>query len=127
MLIAAITILILGGGNNSLWLFPQDFSKQIKKVIIEETRKNEILNAYEDIKQSSDSHNDEIRKIVKEISLLNQNPDATNTDYEKSIQELLQKRKQIQKEVVETRLKIASQLKYDEWIQIFAKQKTAGN
>jgi hypothetical protein len=127
MLIAAITIFLLGGGSNSLWLFPENFSKQIKKVVIEETRKNEILNAYEDIKKSSDSHNDEIRKIVKEISLLNQNPDATNTDYEKSIQEILQKRKQFQKEIVETRLKMASQLEPDEWTQIFKELETAKN
>jgi len=120
MLIAALTIFLLGGGSDSLWLFPQDFAKRIKNVITEEKRQAELLTAYNDMKENADSYNDEIRKMVEEISILNQNPAATEKDLEQSIQSLLQKRKQMQTEIIDTRLKMASQFHQDEWDTIFS-------
>lgn len=122
MLIAALTIFLLGGGSDSLWLFPEDFSKQVKNVVTEEKRQTEILTAYDEIQKNADSYNDEIRKMVEEISKLNQTPDATETDYEQPIQNILQKRKLIQTEIIDARLKMASQFSEDEWETIFSKE-----
>jgi predicted nucleic acid-binding Zn-ribbon protein len=124
MLIAALTIFLLGGGSDSLWLFPQDFAKQVKNVVTEEKRQTEILTAYDEIQKNADSYNDEIRKMVEEISKLNQTPAATETDYEQPIQSLLQKRKQIQTEIIDTRLKMASQFSQDEWEKVFSEDST---
>jgi len=120
MLIAALTILLLGGGSDSLWLFPEDFAKQIKNVVTEEMRQAELLTVFNDIKKNADSYNGEIGKMVEEISILNRRPDATETDLEQSIQSLLQKRRQMQSEIIDARLKMASQFHQNEWEKIFS-------
>ena len=51
MLIAALTILLLGGGSDNLWLFPEKFNDRVKKVISEEQRQSEIMAIYDTIKE----------------------------------------------------------------------------
>jgi glutamine synthetase type III len=122
MLIAALTIFLLGGGSDSLWLFPEDFAKHVKNVVTEETRQTEILTAYNEIMENTNSYNDEIGKMAEEISKLNRTPDATEKDLEQSIQSLLQKSKQIQSEIIDARIKMVSQFHEDEWETIFSKE-----
>ena len=128
MLTAALIVLLMGGGRDSLWLFPEKFSDQVKEVVSEEERQAEIIAIYDEIKENTESYDDEIRKMAEEMSLLNRKPEATETDFEQPIHSLLQKRKQIQSKYIDARLKMASQLNQDEWDKIFSVQfKDEGN
>ncbi len=122
MLIAALTILLLGGGSDNLWLFPGKFKDQVEEVVSQETRQSTIFAIYDGIKKNTESYNIEISKMAEEISLLNRKPDASETDLEQSIQELLQKRKAMQQQIIDARLQLVTHFHREEWEKVFAQE-----
>ena len=84
-MLIALTIVLLGGGGNDIWLFPEDFTDQVEEVVLEEKRQSEILDLFDKINESVNSQNDGIKDLAEKMSLFNRNPDTT----EKEIEEIL--------------------------------------
>jgi hypothetical protein len=122
MLIAALTIFLLGGGSDNLWLFPEKFNDQVKEAVSEKQKQSEIIAIYDEIKKSTDSYNEEIRIMAEEVSLLNRKPNISETDLDQPIQELLQKRKKMQQEIIDARLQMVTHFQRDEWEKVFAQE-----
>lgn len=119
-MLIALTIMLLGGGGTDIWLFPEDFTDRIEAVIVEENRQTEILDLFEKTTESFTTHNDRVKKMAENVSMLNRNPDATDHDFEQKVQNLLQKRKKLQTEVLNARLKMVDLIDPNEWEQIFS-------
>jgi hypothetical protein len=118
-MLIALAIMLLGGGGSDVWLLPSNFDKQIKNVVVDENRQADIIEDVEKINDSIASYVDEVKQTAKNISSLNKDHAAGEQEFEAVINELLEKRKTVQIQVVEARLHMAAQLQSDEWEQLF--------
>jgi len=119
IMLIALTIMLLGGGGNDLWLFPEDFTDRVETVITEERRQTTIIDLFEKMADSHAIYSDRVKKIAENVSLLNHNYDATEQEFEPVIDSLLQARKTLQTTVLDARFNLTDQFMQDEWQQIF--------
>ena len=121
-MLIALTILIfgLGGGSSENWLFPEDFTDLVETGVVEENRQTRIIELYENVNESINSYYERVKEIAENTSRINRNPDATEKDFEKVVQSLMQERKKLQKEIIDARFNIVDQLTVDEWKQVFS-------
>jgi len=126
-MLIALTIMLLSGGGNNIWLFPEDFSDRVEAVIVEENRQSEIINLFDEISESVTTHNDRVKEMADNVSMLNRNPDATDRDFEQMFQTLLQERKALQTGVLDARIEMALKFRQNEWEQIFSTDSLINN
>ena len=119
-MLIALALMLLGGGNSESWLLPQDFNDRIEEVVLEKSRRSDILDQAEIINDNITSYVKEIQKTAKDIALLNQNHKVTEQDVEDVVQSILKKRRAMQEKVLDARINLANQLQPQEWEQIFA-------
>jgi len=122
-MLIALTIMLLGGGGTDIWLFPEDFSDRVEAIIVEESRQSEIINLFDKISESVTTHNDRVKEMAVNVSILNRNPDATDHDFEQMFQTLLQERKTLQTGVLDARIEMALKFRQNEWEQVFSTDK----
>ena len=121
-MLIALTILILGlgGGSSENWLFPEDFTDLVETAVVEENRQTRIIELYENVNESINFYYERVKEIAENTSRINRNPDATEKDFEKVVQSLMQERQKLQNEIIEARFNMVDQLTVDEWKQVFS-------
>jgi len=119
-MLIALTILLFSGGSKDIWLFPEKISEQVEEVVVEEKRQSEILDLIKQINESVNSHNDDLKEQADTILQIAQNPETTDMQLEEVVKDLILKRKDLQDEILESRLKMTTQLSSMEWEKIFA-------
>lgn len=121
-MLIALTILIfgLGGGSSENWFFPEDFTNLVEPAVFEENRQTRIIELYENINESINSYYESVKMIAENISQINCNPEATEKDFEKVVQSLMQEREKLQKEIIEARFNMVDQFTAEEWKQVFS-------
>ena len=119
IMLIALTIMLLGGGGNDLWLFPEDFTDRVETVVTDESTQTAIIDLVNEMADSHATYNDRVKKIAENASLLNRNYEATEQEFEPVIDSLLQARKTLQTAVLDARFKLTDQFTQDEWQQIF--------
>ena len=67
MLVALITILLLGGGTSTFLDYIADSKAAVKTVMIKDSGQQAALDILKAMKKSSKSHNKQIRKTIKEL------------------------------------------------------------
>ena len=118
-MLIALAILLFSGGSKDIWLFPENFSDQVEEIVLEERRQSEILDLIKKIDESVNSHNDSMNEQADIISLLNKNPETTDIQLEEVVKNLIGKRKDVQEEILEARLKMTTLLSSEEWGKIY--------
>lgn len=119
MLIATITMLaILFGGGTFETFFIDDLKKGVKEYVVEDERKDEILDDLKRSKKMIKSFNKERKAQFKEFKKLNSSR-ATGSDeltgfFEKS----MTTRGEYQHRLIEERLKVSAKITPDEWAAI---------
>ena len=119
MLIATITALaILFGGGTFETFFVDDLKKGVKEYVVEDQRKDEILDDLKRSKKMIKSFNKERKAQFKEFKKLNSSR-ATGSDeltgfFEKS----MTTRGEYQHRLIEERLKVSAKITPDEWAAI---------
>ena len=119
MLIALSILLFGGGGSDNMWLFPPDFQKNVKVVVVENEKQTEILELYNEMVVNLKSSDKRISEIGEILYQTVRDYDATDSEINELIQKLLDERKETQLKLVDTRFKMAEKLTPQEWNDIF--------
>lgn len=119
MLVALGVLLFAGGGSSDLWQFPDYFTDQVQAVIVDDTRRGDILDLYGSIEDEVATYNEIFIGSTEDLHSLNQNPDATDQEFATLIQKLLQDRKEGEKKLLDARMKMVTHISAEEWKAVF--------
>jgi hypothetical protein len=114
-MLIALGLLLFGGGNGDLWQFPDYFTDHVKAIIVEDTRRGDILDLYKSIEDEVGTYDEFVDGLTEDLHSLNQNPDATDQEFAKLIQKLLQSRKEAENKLLDARMKMVTHLSVEEW------------
>jgi hypothetical protein len=118
MIIATLTYLLFSGGDAGLSFFPEDFSDQVKIIIMDETRRETILDLVGEVKADAANY----KKTTKEKIGIILSQSRTHSVDAKELQTLLNavlnERKNAQAKFLDKRLEISRQIEQEEWEKI---------
>jgi predicted nucleic acid-binding Zn-ribbon protein len=119
-MLIALTIMWLSGGGAGSWFFSQDFTDRVELVVMDENRQSQITEMFDQINDSSNAYNKDIEDIAGQISKLNRNPETADEQLQEVLQQVLQRRNEIQRILVDVRMKLTDHMQQNEWEKIFA-------
>jgi hypothetical protein len=115
MLIALGALLFAGGGSSDLWQFPDYFTDHVQTVIVDDTRRGNVLDLYESIEDEVGTYDEFVVGLTEDLHSLNQNPDATDQEFASMVQKLLAERKKAEKKLLDARMKMVTYISGEEW------------
>lgn len=115
MLVALITIMILGGGGGIL-NFIADTQDNIKVVMEKGDRQKEVLGTLKAMKKRATAHN----KVIKQTSKGLEKALSTDDDIDEIWEAYFAQRGAYNSEMLNMRFQLRDQLTREEWLQIFA-------
>jgi seryl-tRNA synthetase len=120
MLIALVTILILGASSTGLLDYISDTQDQIKIVMRKDERRQEALAAVKEMKKRTKARNKQINKARKEMSKTLARSDATITDIDAVWDVYFAAVAEYNKDMLDLRFTLRDQLTREEWQQVFS-------
>ena len=122
MIIALVTALFLGGGGGSIEYlpFPSNFENQVKEVIVDDDRKDTVLNLYEDMQKYMKVHTKKIDEFSKSLWDALDDPNTRDIDYLEWKDKVLNERKILEDKLLYARRELVKNIEEEEWNKIFA-------
>jgi septal ring factor EnvC (AmiA/AmiB activator) len=124
MLIALITILILGSSSTGLLDYISDTQDQIKIVMQKDERRQEALSTVKKMKKRTKARNKQVNKARKEMSKTLARDDATITDIDAVWDRYFVALAAHQEEMLDLRFELRDTLTRDEWQQVFSEDRS---
>jgi hypothetical protein len=117
MLIALLTMLLLGGGGAD-GPMPEGFTKYAKEVVAEQSRQEQIKDVVKAMTDISKTYAKEAGQMAKEAYELNRDYNATPSQLEEAIDRYRARRGQLESDLVVERLKLRELLTREEWTEV---------
>lgn len=121
-MLIALAILYLTGGSG-FWLFPQNFNDRVEEIVMDETRRETIIDLHETIAADAAAYNKEIKVTAEKILGMSREHSVTAKDLQIVVDHLMNERRAAQNKIIDNRLDIAWQLESEEWAEIFKTDK----
>ena len=121
MIIAALIMLLGGGGSSGLdlWMPPAYFTDQVQVVITDQDRQDkvmEIMNYMEDVQKDYAS---DIGERVSRFEKMLENKKIGDADFYAFLDEIMEERTAKQDKIMAVRLDLVNHITEDEWTRIF--------
>jgi hypothetical protein len=123
MLIAIITILFLGGGASTGWLYDfGDMKAQTKAVIADDERKDAALDVVKEFKARSKAENKRLKALSKQVKNAVTVADVEGNDAQVVYlgNELLDNTRSYYKDLLDLRFELKQNFTRDEWAAAYA-------
>jgi len=119
MLIALITILLLGGSNTGMLDFIADTQDEVEVVMEKDDRRKEALSTLKAIKSRTEAHNDVVSGTSKELNRALADNDATQVDIDTIWYRYIAQREAYNRDMLDLRFQLKDQMTREEWQQVF--------
>ena len=121
-MLIALAILYLSGGSG-FWLFPQNFNDRVEEMVMDEKRRETILDLHETITEDAAAYNEEFKATAEKILGMSRAHSVTAKDLQIVVDHLMNERRAAQNKIIDNRLDIAWQIEPEEWEKIFETDK----
>ncbi len=124
MLIALITILILGGSNTAMLDFIADTQDEVKVVMEKDDRRKEALSTLKALKKRANAHNKTVKRAAKDMAKTLAGDEVTYADFDAIWDAYFAQRAAYNHDMLDLRFQLKDQMTREEWQQVFAGDKT---
>jgi len=121
MLIALITILLLGGSNTGMLDFIADTQDEVEVVMEKDDRRKEALSTLKAIKSRTEAHNKVVSGTSKDLNKSLADNDATEADIDTIWYRYFAQREAYNRDMLDLRFQLKDQMTREEWQQVFGK------
>ena len=120
MLIALITILILGGSNTGMLNFIANTQDEVKVVMEKDDRRKEALGTLKAIEKRTEAHNKVVKGTSKDLNKELGNVEVSSEEIDTIWHRYFAQREAYNRDVLDLRFQLKDQLTREEWQQVFA-------
>lgn len=122
MLIALLTIMLLGGGASASLDYIADSRDAVKTVMAEDGRQKDALSVLKAMKKRAKSQNKLVRKSVKELGKLLEGREDITAEGDDILDRHLENVASYSSDMLDLRFELKEQITRDEWGQIFSEE-----
>jgi len=122
MLIALLTIMLLGGGASASLDYIADSRDAVKTVMAEDGRQKDALSVLKAMKKRAKSQNKLVRKSVKELGKLLEGREDITAEGDDILDRHLENVESYSSDMIDLRFELKEQITRDEWGQIFSEE-----
>ena len=119
MLIALITILILGGSNTAMLDFIAETQDEVKVVMEKDDRRKEALSTLKAIEKRTKAHNKMVKGASKDLNKALGNDEVSNEEIDTIWHRYFAQREAYNRDMLDLRFQLKDQMTREEWQQIF--------
>jgi 2-polyprenyl-6-methoxyphenol hydroxylase-like FAD-dependent oxidoreductase len=119
MLIALITILLLGGSNTGMLDFIADTQDEVEVVMEKGDQRKEALSTLKAIKSRTEAHNEAVTGASKGLNKALADNDATQVDIDTNWYRYFAQREAYNRHMLDLRFQLKDQMTREEWQQVF--------
>lgn len=120
MLIALITILLLGGGDTGMLDFIANTQDEVKVVMEKDDRQKEVLATLKTMEKLTDGHNKMVKGASKDLSNALSNAEVTDAEVDTVWDAYFSQRADYNQEMLDLRFQLKDQMTREEWNEVFA-------
>ncbi len=120
MLIALITILILGGSSTGMLDYIADTQDTVKVVMEKDDRRKEVLGTLKETKKRTDAHNEMVKGVSKDMKKILSSEELTDASFDTIWDEYFSQRASYDRDMLNLRYQLKDQMTREEWQQVFA-------
>jgi hypothetical protein len=120
MLIALLTILILGGSTTGMLDFIADTQDTVKVVMEKDDRRKEALSTLKAIEKRTEAHNKMVKGTSKDLNKALANNDVTEAGIDTIWYRYFAQREAYNRDMLDLRFQLKDQMTREEWQQVFA-------
>ncbi len=121
MLIALITILLLGDSNTGILDFIADTQDEVEVVMEKGDQRKEALSTLKAIKSRTEAHNKVVSGTSKDLNKALADNDATEADIDTIWYRYFAQREAYNRDMLDLRFQLKDQMTREEWQQVFGK------
>jgi len=120
MLIALITILLLGGSNTGMLDFIADTQDTVKVVMEKDDRRKEALGTLKAMKKRANAHNKMVKRTSKDMNKTLSSHDVTDSDVDTIWDAYFSQRAACNQDMLNLRYQLKDQMTREEWQEVFS-------
>ena len=120
MLIALLTILLLGGSATGMLDFIADSQDTVKVVMEKDDRRKEVLATLKETKKRTDAFNKVVKRTSKDMSKILSSDDVTDADIDTIWDTYSSARAAYNQDMLDLRYQLRDQMTREEWHQVFS-------
>ena len=120
MLIALITILLLGGSNTGMLDFIADTQDEVEVVMEKDDRRKEALGTLKAMKKRADAHNKMVKSASKDMNKTLSSDDVTDSDVDTIWDAYFSQRAAYNQDMLDLRYQLKDQMTREEWQEVFS-------
>ena len=114
MLIALITILILGGSSTGMLDYIADTQDNVKVVMQKDDRRKEAVGTLKAMKKRANAYNKMVKRVSKDMNKILPSDEVTDTDFDTIWDEYFDLDLQFSQEIIDLRFQLRDQLTREE-------------
>ena len=119
MLIALITILLLGGGATGMLDFIADTQDEVKVVMEKDDRQKEAISTLKAMKKRTNAHNKMVKGASKDLNKTLSSDEVTYAEIDMVWDAYFSQRAAYNQDMLDLRYQLKDQLTREEWQQVF--------
>ena len=120
MLIALLTILLLGASSTGMLNYIADTKDTVKVVMEKDDRRKAVLATLKQTKKRTAAHNKVVKGASKDLSKTLSSDEATEADLDAIWQGYFASRADYNRDMLDLRFQLKDQMTREEWQQVFA-------
>ncbi len=120
MLIALITILLLGGSNTGMLDFIADTQDTVKVVMEKDDRRKEALGTLKAMKKRANARNKMVKRTSKDMNKTLSSQDVTDSDVDTIWDAYFSQRAAYNQDMLDLRFQLKDQMTREEWQEVFS-------
>jgi hypothetical protein len=120
MLIALLTILLLGGSSTGMLDYIADTQDTVKVVMEKDDRRKEALGTLKSMKKRAGAHNKMVKRTSKDMNKTLSGDEVTDADIDTIWDAYFSQRAAYNQDMLDLRFQLKDQVTREEWQQIFA-------
>jgi hypothetical protein len=120
MLIALVTILILGGSATGMLDYIAYTQDTVKVVMEKDDQRKEVLDTLKTMKKRTDAHNKMVKGASKDMNKVLSSDEVTDADIDTIWDEYFAQRATYNRDMLDLRFQLKDQMTREEWQQVFA-------
>ncbi len=120
MLIALITILLLGASSTGMLNFIADTQDTVKVVMEKDDRRKEALSTLKAIEKRTEAHNKMVKGSSKDINNALADNDVTEADIDTIWYRYFAQREAYNRDMLDLRFQLKDQMTREEWQEVFS-------
>jgi len=119
MLIALMTIMLLGGSGSAVLAYIADAGDAVKEVVAEEPRREEALGILKQLKKNRQQQDKAVKGLIKSLEADIRDHATAESEIDALWVEYFEQTRSANARMVELRFELREQLTREEWEQVF--------